>query len=348
MTVVSDQPEVPVDYEARQKRKEAYEKSVDEIFTKWKKTDMLDVYPEKHQKKFAVILDNQRLLYESLNYAEPNMSQKLLGLVQKVLKGWIVPDIVSVQPLLGPAGNLYSMHHKATWTPYEDGSGLGTIGVDLKLQEQEIRAITRNLFKFQPKDFETDEALEVVATKIRNIITREVFTDLRNNAGTHSKRKVDVEEMDYESIFVNLCEVSGVIHRKTLRGGLNWIVAGPVIAKTLTRAAGMSEATGLSEDVFEKAEGPVYLGTLNARWRLYYDPLYPKDEMLVGYGDEEQLLDGYFYAPYIMLTQTPVILDPENFEPRFGLMSRYGKKLSRPGPKFYGKMTYRMDVDEKS
>jgi hypothetical protein len=47
---------------------------------------------------------------------------------------------------------------------------------------------------------------------------------------------------------------------------------------------------------------------------------------------------GYFYAPYIPMTRTPVVLDPNSFEPRAGLMTRYGKKLIEEGSKFYGKI----------
>jgi hypothetical protein len=36
---------------------------------------------------------------------------------------------------------------------------------------------------------------------------------------------------------------------------------------------------------------------------------------------------GYFYCPYVPLTQTPVVLDPESFCPRKGILTRYGKKL---------------------
>jgi len=42
------------------------------------------------------------------------------------------------------------------------------------------------------------------------------------------------------------------------------------------------------------------------------------------------------YAPYVPLIQTPVVLDPTNFTPRRGVMTRYAKKLVRA--EFYGKI----------
>lgn len=43
-----------------------------------------------------------------------------------------------------------------------------------------------------------------------------------------------------------------------------------------------------------------------------------------------QILDvGYFYAPYIPLTETPVVLDPNTFNARRGFLTRYGERLLR-------------------
>lgn len=48
---------------------------------------------------------------------------------------------------------------------------------------------------------------------------------------------------------------------------------------------------------------------------------------------------GYFFAPYIPLTQTPVILDPASFSPRPGLITRYNRRLLQDGARFYGRIT---------
>jgi len=39
---------------------------------------------------------------------------------------------------------------------------------------------------------------------------------------------------------------------------------------------------------------------------------------------------GYFYAPYIPMTTTPVVLDPNIFTPQKGILARYGKQLLNP------------------
>lgn len=37
---------------------------------------------------------------------------------------------------------------------------------------------------------------------------------------------------------------------------------------------------------------------------------------------------GYFYAPEMPLTQTPIVLDPETFQPRQGIITRYGRRIT--------------------
>lgn len=48
---------------------------------------------------------------------------------------------------------------------------------------------------------------------------------------------------------------------------------------------------------------------------------------------------GYFYCPYVPLQKTPVILDPAEFTPRKGILTRYGKKLLKDGAKYYSRWT---------
>ena len=51
---------------------------------------------------------------------------------------------------------------------------------------------------------------------------------------------------------------------------------------------------------------------------------------------------GYVYAPYVPLIVTPTIFQPEDFTPRKGVMTRYGKKMVRGD--FYGTVTC-LDMD---
>jgi hypothetical protein len=85
------------------------------------------------------------------------------------------------------------------------------------------------------------------------------------------------------------------------------------------------------------------VGTLSNRFTVYKDPYFPRNKILVGYKGGSYLETGYVYAPYVPLIVTPTIFAPEDFTPRKGVMTRYGKKMVRND--FYGTVTVQnMDV----
>ena len=225
--------------------------------------------------------------------------------------------------------------------------------INLKVESEEIAAKARKLkavWSFEAQqDLRSQHNLDaegeitaVLAQEVNIEIDREIIGDLRNNAGTTSAWDFsaalgDTIKEKYESLFVKVTEVSNVIHRKTLRGGANWIVCSPEIASIFeTATAGFAPAPS---ETFSSSLGVQYVGSVNNRWRLFKDPLFQTNQMLLGYKGDSPMDSGYFYCPYIPLTQTPVVLDPDSFSPRKGLITRYGKKMLREGAKFYGRIS---------
>lgn len=225
--------------------------------------------------------------------------------------------------------------------------------INLVIESEEIAAKTRKLKAVWSYEAQQDlrsqhnldaeaELTAVLAQEINLEIDREVLTDLRNNAGTVTAWDFNTAlgetiKEKYESLYVKVVEVSNVIHRKTLRGGANWLVTSPEVASIFeTATAGFAPAPS---ETFTSSLGIQYVGTVNNRWRLYKDPLFPTNQILMGYKGDSYMDSGYFYCPYVPLTQTPVVLDPESFCPRKGILTRYGKKLLREGAKFYARMS---------
>jgi hypothetical protein len=225
--------------------------------------------------------------------------------------------------------------------------------INLVIESEEIAAKTRKLKAVWSYEAQQDlrsqhnldaeaELTAVLAQEINLEIDREVLTDLRNNAGTvtawdFNTALGDTIKEKYESLYVKVVEVSNVVHRKTLRGGANWLVTSPEVASIFeTATAGFAPAPS---ETFTSSLGIQYVGTVNNRWRLYKDPLFPTNQILMGYKGDSYMDSGYFYCPYVPLTQTPVVLDPESFCPRKGILTRYGKKLLREGAKFYARMS---------
>ncbi len=186
------------------------------------------------------------------------------------------------------------------------------------------------------------ELTQILAKEINLEIDREIITDLRINAGTvatwdFATALGDTIKEKYESLYVKVVEVSNIIHRKTLRGGANWIITSPEVASIFeTATAGFAPAPS---SAFESSLGIQYIGTVNNRWKVYKDPLFPRGSILMGYRGDSYMDSGYFYCPYVPLTQTPVVLDPESFCPRRGVLTRYGKKLLREGARFYARIS---------
>lgn len=224
--------------------------------------------------------------------------------------------------------------------------------INLVIESEDIVAKTRKLKAVWSYEAQQDlrsqhnldaeaELTAVLAQEINLEIDREVLGDLRNNAGTvaawdFSTAIGQTIKEKYEALYVKIIEVSNVIHRKTLRGGANFIVTSPEVASIFeTATAGFAPAPS---ETFTSSLGVQYVGTVANRYRLYKDPLFPSNQLLMGYKGDSYMDSGYFYCPYVPLTQTPVVLDPESFCPRRGLLVRYGKKLLREGAKFYARL----------
>ncbi len=132
----------------------------------------------------------------------------------------------------------------------------------------------------------------------------------------------------YETLIETINDVSAQIHRKTLRGGANFLVCGPETANILEFTSGF-RAKVTHED--EKGEvGVVNVGSISKKWDIYVDPYFLRNVILVGRKGSSFLESGYVYAPYVPLQVTPTIFGTEDFVPRKGVMTRYAKKMVKP------------------
>ena len=144
----------------------------------------------------------------------------------------------------------------------------------------------------------------------------------------------------YETLTETIIDVANQIHRKTLRGAANFIVVGPDVATILESS--VMYRPDYSIDGEGQVGAPMTIGAeragqLSNRFTVYKDPYFPRNKVLVGYKGGSYLETGYVYAPYVPLIVTPTIFAPEDFTPRKGVMTRYGKKMVRSD--FYGTVT---------
>ena len=132
----------------------------------------------------------------------------------------------------------------------------------------------------------------------------------------------------YETLAETINDVSAQIHRKTLRGGANFVVCSPEVANILEFTAGFRASIG--NDYGNGSIGAVNVGSLSKKYDVYVDPYFPRNVVLVGRKGGSFLESGYVYAPYVPLQVTPTIFGTEDFVPRKGVMTRYAKKMVRP------------------
>jgi hypothetical protein len=144
----------------------------------------------------------------------------------------------------------------------------------------------------------------------------------------------------YETLTETVIDVANEIHRKTLRGSANFIVVSPDVATILEASVLYRPSYSLDGDGQVGAPftmGAEKVGTLSNRFTVYKDPYFPRNKILVGYKGGSYLETGFVYAPYVPLIVTPTIFQPDDFTPRKGVMTRYGKKMVRAD--FYGTVT---------
>ena len=140
----------------------------------------------------------------------------------------------------------------------------------------------------------------------------------------------------YANLLALINLASQDIYRTTMRGPGNWLLCSPLVCSLLESATKL-------EGGIQNGDGPTnigrnsieYKGKFMGRYDLYVDPMYPTDEIMMGYKGSNAMDSGYVYCPYIPLQQLPTIVDPESFQPRKGILTRYGKVQIEPMNRFY-------------
>lgn len=236
--------------------------------------------------------------------------------------------------------------------------------IDIRVDSVAVTAVTKKLkAKWTPElgqdlnayhnlDAEV-ELTSILSEQIALEIDREILQDLIKGAtagtyywsrspGLFVNRVTGVEvgassaapeftgnvSMWYETLIETINDVSAQIHRKTLRGGANFVVTSPEVANILEFTAGFRASVTADDE--RGTIGAVKVGSLSKKWDVYVDPYFPRNLVLVGRRGGSFLESGYVYAPYVPLQVTPTIFGTEDFVPRKGVMTRYAKKMVRP------------------
>ena len=235
-----------------------------------------------------------------------------------------------------------------------------------KLRARWSPELAQDLNAYHSLDAEV-ELTQILSEQIALEIDREVLNDLLTQAKTtrywsrapgkfvNRETGAEVSRSDtlspgpaftgtvrewYETLTETIIDVANEIHRLTLRGSANFIVVSPDVATVLEASVLYRPAytlDGEGQVSQPMSLGAEKIGTLSNRFTVYKDPYFPRNKVLVGYKGGSYLETGYVYAPYVPLIVTPTIFQPDDFTPRKGVMTRYGKKMVRSD--FYGTVT---------
>ena len=299
--------------------------------------------------------------------ATPNLFTSNTGLAHEVTGtgkfglGATIADNFGGTPTAGASEAIGAVRATTTWG-LEDTEAIPEI--DIKVDSISVTAITKKLkAKWTPElgqdlnayhnlDAEV-ELTSILSEQIALEIDREILEDLIKGAtaGTfywsrspglfvnrETGREIGAASAApdftgtvsewYETLIETINDVSAQIHRKTLRGGANFVVTSPEVANILEFTSGFRASVTHDQD--KGTIGAVNVGSLSKKFDVYVDPYFPRNVLLIGRKGGSFLESGYVYAPYVPLQVTPTIFGVEDFVPRKGVMTRYAKKMVRP------------------
>lgn len=257
----------------------------------------------------------------------------------------------------------FEAQHVVGGTAGQEEPQLNIPELEVSLEQEAIVAKTRKLKVVWTPEFAQDlnayhsidaeaELTSMLSEYISMEIDLEILQMIHNAAGFNSTWNADPNTgtaPEYASgsiwayqlgsynatIGYEIQKLSNKIHRATMRGGANFIVCSPDVATILETIPSFAVDTDGNTDGF--AAGVEKIGNFANRYKVYKNPYWDSDDMIIGFRGNQFLECGAVFAPYIPLIMTPLVYDPTNFTPRKGVMTRYAKKVVRKD--FYAKLT---------
>lgn len=221
--------------------------------------------------------------------------------------------------------------------------------VTVSVEERKLRAtwspeLAQDVSAFHNIDAEA-ELTALLSEQIAAEIDREILRDLRKAApwqlrwDANGWRRMAGFSTNYtqkdwnQELITRINQISAQIHKATLRGGANWIVVSSEISALFDNLEYFHVSDANSEED-QYNMGIERIGALQNRYQVYRDPYSPAWSIIIGHKGKSLLDTGYIYAPYIPMQLTPTVINPENFAPVKGIMTRYAKKCVNN--RFYG------------
>ena len=288
-------------------------------------------------------LDSEGCIYLDLDLAKPCKKQ-----------GATIDGYVGIEV---PKADALADMFKIAWSQYDSlelETEIGEVSfkldsVTVSVEERKLRAtwspeLAQDVSAFHNIDAEA-ELTALLSEQIASEIDREILRDLRKAAPWQLRWDVNgwrrqagfstnYTQKDWnQELVTRINQISAQIHKSTLRGGANFIVVSSEISALFDNLEyfHVSDASAESD---QYNMGIERVGALQNRYQVYRDPYSPAFSIIIGHKGKSLLDTGYIYAPYIPMQLTPTVINPENFAPVKGIMTRYAKKCVNN--RFYG------------
>lgn len=282
-------------------------------------------------------VDAQGCIYLDVDLAKPCRKQG------QTLDGYVGIEMPAA------ASELADMF-KVAWSQYDSlelETEIGEVSFKLSsvvvsVEERKLRAtwspeLAQDVSAFHNIDAEA-ELTALLSEQIAAEIDREILRDIRKAAPWQLRWDVNgwrrqagystnYTQKDWnQELMTKVNQISAQIHKATLRGGANWLVCSSEVSAVFDNLEyfHVSDASAESD---QYNMGIERVGALQNRYQVYRDPYSPAWSIIIGHKGKSLLDTGYIYAPYIPLQLTPTVINPDNFAPVKGIMTRYAKKV---------------------
>lgn len=290
-----------------------------------------------------------------------------LPLIRKVFANSIIRDMVSIQPMSQPTMKVHyydiqrddatsladDVHTRRTYADneeYDEGSPtaikqiqLVITGSTLSATEKKLKAdwtveSEQDIYAYHGINIESDLSNALGAEIVREwdrTVIQDMLTQATGGAATFDQTipagiSYTDKKVWMEGIFEAMVDVDTQIFKKRYRK-TNWAITSPEIAAFIEKMAGfVADPVSVDQKVIATG-GRYFTGTLNNRWRIYVDPFFPEQKVLMGYNGGGDWLDTcYVWAPYILSYFSDVFQNPQTFVKSRAVLSRAGRMTVVP------------------
>ncbi|MDA3806774.1 MAG: hypothetical protein PF440_02580 [Thiomicrorhabdus sp.] len=182
-----------------------------------------------------------------------------------------------------------------------------------------------DLMAYDGLDIEA-ELSQSLGDEILRDLDRELITELTSLAG--SVNSFDFANVDgryagekLSAMLIAIDNLSAQIAVKTKKAGATWIVVSQKVFTGMKNASNSTFVPAGNGDI--QITSTLYVGTLGGNIKVYVDPYAEVDSILMG-GKYSEIDSGLIYCPYIPLSSSGVVRNPDTGDFRVMMRTRYG------------------------